>query len=107
MYKNECYSHDKEINPSIEICLSCTRPVCRGSCELITKQKGNHIIRRTFTKNNGETTTSYITYANQGHFSTSRSIQKAHRYTEQAAKDILTIIKSKAGPQSKFEVVMV
>lgn len=107
--KQDCFSHDKETNPSIEICLNCTRPKCNGSCELITKQKGDYIIQHTYTKKNGDKNINYVVYVNPNKKSitTTRYIESAKRYTEQGVKDALALIKNKSGPQSTFEVIKV
>ena len=103
--KADCFSHDKETNPSINICLNCKKAVCRGTCELVTQNKREYVIRRIFLSKKGEMKISYITHVGPKYICTSQDIEKARRFTQQAAKELIPSIKLKAGPQSKFDAV--
>lgn len=58
---SDCFSYRKEDNPTINICLNCTKEKCRGTCNKVRGDVGKeYVVKRSYTTLKNVTKTSYI-----------------------------------------------
>ena len=90
-------------NPTIDVCLNCTREDCSGVCEAVEIPK-NFIVRRTHTTSSGITKTSYVTSVSKGVVHTGGNVFKALRRSEKGAESLLETVK-KLSKIGSFEII--
>ncbi len=101
---NDCFSHNKEENPTIDICLNCTKKKCTGECNKVRSDKQEDkvfVLKQTRTLSNGTVKCSYIrTITNKGDIQSLSSVKnvtpktysKVYRLKEKVEKFIRTNI---------------
>jgi hypothetical protein len=86
------FTYFKETNPTIDVCLNCTKEDCIGHCELmrtVTKRSergGQYIIKRSFVTAKGLEKATYVHHIGDKHVNGVKSIMFAKKYTLDEAK---------------------
>ena len=116
------YTYDKENNPEIDICLSCTLKTCRGKCDKIkiskrtrarTKmQEKKYIIRRRYTTAEGFEKTSYfqciykLKNRKKPTLKCGVEIFHAKKFTYEEAEEAVKQCKELTGDKVTYEIIL-
>ena len=107
----ENFTYYRETNPTIDVCLNCTKEDCIGHCELmrtVTKRSergGQYIIKRSFVTAKGFEKATYVHHIGDKHVNGVKSIMFAKKYTLDEAKKAVEECKSVSKDTVVFKIL--